>query len=133
MASNSSAQELAASAVAHSCEDAAPGAALRGGLLGDLSRAIVLRESVLRALDADRRRLLAIPDGAQLVTDLGAATMADLIVDQDYQGWLQDLQATGCYGAPTNDIHYRAAGPDSSAAAGANQRLAHAWAASGPA
>ena len=133
MASNSSAKELVATAVARSCAEAAPGIPLRGGLLGDLSRAISLRQSVLRALAADRVQLLAMPDGAQLVSDLSAATMADLAVDQDYQGWLQDLQATGCYSAPTNDIHYRAAGLDSSAAAGADQRLAQSWTVSGPA
>ena len=26
-----------------------------------------------------------------------------------YGDWLEDLQATGCYSAPTNDIHYREA------------------------
>jgi hypothetical protein len=133
MASNASAEGLAATAVARSCAQAAPGLPHRGGFLNDLGRAIVLRQSVLRALDVDRRRLLAMPHGAELVTDLTAATTADLTVDQDYQGWLQDLQATGCYSAPTNDIHYRAAGLGSSAAAVANQRLTQAWAVSDPA
>ena len=133
MASNSSAEELVATAVARSCAEAAPGIPLRRGLLGDLSRAISLRQSVLRALAADRVQLLAMADGAQLVSDLSAATMADLAVDQDYQAWLQDLQATGCYSAPTNDIHYRTAGRDSSAAAGTDERLAQAWTVSGPA
>jgi hypothetical protein len=133
MASNSNAEELVATAVARSCAQAAPGIPLRSGLLGDLSRAISLRQSVLRALAADRVQLLAMADGAQRVSDLSAATTANLTLDQDYQAWLQDLQATGCYSAPTNDIHYRTAGLDSSAAAGADERLAQAWTVSGPA
>ncbi len=68
-----------------------------------------------------------------MVSDLNAATLAELTVDQDDQGWLQDLQATGCYSAPTNDIHYRAAGLDAPAAAGADTRLADAWAVADPA
>ena len=133
MATSATAQELTATAVARSCTDAAPAAAMRGALLVDLNRAIGLRQSVLRSLEADRAELLGMPDGALLVNDLNAATLAELTVDQDDQGWLQDLQATGCYSAPTNDIHYRAAGLDAPAAAGADTRLAHAWAVADPA
>jgi hypothetical protein len=133
VATSATAQQLTATAVARSCTDAAPGAAMRGALLVDLDRAIGLRQSVLRSLEADRAELLGMPDGALLVSDLSAATLAELTVDQDDQGWLQDLQATGCYSAPTNDIHYRAAGLDAPAAAGADTRLAHAWAVADPA
>lgn len=133
MATSATAQQLTATAVARSCTDAAPGAAMRGALLVDLNRAIGLRQSVLRSLEADRAELLGMPDGPLLVSDLNAATLAELTVDQDDQGWLQDLQATGCYSAPTNDIHYRAAGLDAPAAAGADTRLADAWAVADPA
>jgi hypothetical protein len=133
MATSATAQQLTATAVARSCTDAAPGAAIRGALLVDLNRAIGLRQSVLRSLEADRAELLGMPDGGLLVNDLNAATLAELTVDQDDQGWLQDLQATGCYSAPTNDIYYRAAGLDALAAAGADTRLAHAWAMADPA
>ena len=95
--------------MAQSCQEATPGGTVRSALLGDLIRAIALRQAVLRTLEADRLQLLAMPEGALLATDLGAATTAELEMDQDYQGWLQDLQATGCYSAPTNDVHYRAA------------------------
>jgi len=132
MATSATAQGLTATAVARSCTDAAPGAMMRGELLVDLSRAIGLRQSVLSSLEADRTELLGIPNGALLVNDLNAATVAELTVDQDDQGWLEDLQATGCYSAPTNDIHYRAAGLDGPVAAGADMRLAHAWALADP-
>jgi hypothetical protein len=131
LATGSTAQLLTATAVARSCQEAAPGAAFRAALVGDLSRAIGMRQSVLRSLSADKVELLSIPDGALLVTDLSAATVAELSVEQQDRGWLQDLQATGCYSAPTNDIHYRAAGLDEPAAARADQRLAGAWAEAG--
>jgi hypothetical protein len=131
LTTSSSAQRLTATAVARSCRDAAPDAPSREALLGDLTRAVALRKSVLSALSADEGELLALPEGALLVTDLNTATVTGLGVEQEDQGWLQDLQATGCYSAPTNDIHYRAAALDAPAATGAAQRLARAWAEAG--
>ena len=40
----------------------------------------------------------------------------------------EDLQATGCYGAPTNDIHYRAATEASLPASVAKDRVVATWA-----
>ena len=77
MVTSATAQQLTATAVARSCTDAAPGAAMRGALLVDLNRAIGLRQSVLRSLEADRAELLGMPDGALLVDDLNAATLAE--------------------------------------------------------
>ncbi len=128
MATNTAAERLAASAVARSCQETAPGGAARTALVGDLGRAVALRRSVLRALASDRTVLLAVPDGEALGADLSAATTAALAVDEDDQGWLQDLQATGCYSAPTNDIHYRDAALATPVATGADQRLTAAWA-----
>ncbi len=128
MATGSTAQQLTATAVARSCAEAPPGARGRTALLGDLSRAIGLGQSVLQLLNADKAELLGIPGGSLLTSDLSQATTAELTVEQDYQGWLQDLQATGCYSAPTNDIHYRAAGLEAPVAAAADQRLAAEWA-----
>jgi hypothetical protein len=51
-----------------------------------------------------------------------------LSADQGYEAWLEDLQATGCYGAPTNDIHYHAATAASMAASVAKQRVVLIWA-----
>jgi hypothetical protein len=133
LATSTSAGHLTDTAVAQSCQEVTPGGTVRSALLGDLSRAIALRQAVLRTLEADRLQLLAMPEGALLATDLGASTTAELRMDQDYQGWLQDLQATGCYSAPTNDVHYRAAALGSPGAAGADERLAAAWAQLGPA
>jgi hypothetical protein len=128
MATNTAAEELAATAVASSCQVAAPGVAARAALLGDLNRAVALRSSVLRALAADRDDLLTMPDGELLVSDLSEATKAALAVDEDDQGWLQDLQATGCYSAPANDIHFREAASATRVATGAGQLLTAAWA-----
>jgi hypothetical protein len=125
---DTSAQGLVATATARACEEAPPGTSVRAALLGDLDRAVVLRQSVLRELGADRAERPTMPDGPALMNDLERATADGLTVDEEDQGWLQDLQATGCYGAPTNDIHYRAAALAAPAAAAAEQRLADAWA-----
>jgi hypothetical protein len=133
MAEDESAQTLAASAVAHPCEQASPGSPGRAALLGDMGRAVALRQAVLRAAGADKGELVVMPDGELLVADLRQAATTGLAVDKDEQGWLLDLQATGCYSAPTNDIHYRAAGLAAPAAAGAAGRLTATWARVDPA
>ena len=51
------------------------------------------------------------------MAELGQATAASLKVDEDYAAWLVDLQATGCFSAPTNDLHYVAATEAAPAAA----------------
>jgi hypothetical protein len=127
-----SAGQLELAAVDRSCQEAAPGAPARAVLLGDLSRAVALRQSVLRALRADTVEFLALPDGQLLTGDLAVAMKTGLTVDEDDQGWLQDLQATGCYSAPANDIHYRAASVAAMPAAAADRRLTAAWAAVDP-
>ena len=128
MASNARAARLAATAVARSCQEAAPGTPSRAVSLADLARVVTLRQSVLNTLGTNQSELLAMPDGELLVTDLSQATNAELTVDKDQRGWLQDLQATGCYSAPTNDIDYRAASVAVPAAVEAGQRLVTAWA-----
>jgi hypothetical protein len=131
MATNTTAAQLAATAVARSCQEASPGTSTRAVLLGDLGQAVALRRSVLRALAIDRAELATMPDGGLLITDITAATTAALAVDQDDQGWLQDLQATGCYSAPTNDLHYREAALAIPVATAADRRLTVAWAKAG--
>jgi hypothetical protein len=56
------------------------------------------------------------------------ATDASVQADAGYRAWLEDLQATGCYSAPTNDVHYRAATAASLVAGQAEEELAAGWA-----
>lgn len=128
LAVSASAHQLVAAAIGASCRPAPPGTASRQVLIGQVGRAAALRRSVLDGIAADRKGLLAMHDGRSLVGDLEDATEASLSADQGYEAWLEDLQATGCYGAPTNDIHYRAASEASLAATGAKQRLVAVWA-----
>ena len=128
LAESAQAHQLLAVAVSDACRPAAPAAATRQGLIAQVSRAVELRRSVLDGLASDRQRLLAINGGPSLVRDLDDATSASLSADQAYEAWLRDLQATGCYGAPTNDIHYRAASAGSLAASVAKERVVGIWA-----
>lgn len=132
MARDVAAQKLAEGAVAHPCRPASPASAARARSLGHLGRAVSLRQSVLRGIGADKGQLLGMPDGGRLVADLTKAARTGLAVDQDDQGWLRDLQATGCYSAPTNDIHFRAAALAGPAATRAAERVAADWAKAGP-
>jgi hypothetical protein len=83
--------------------------------------------SVLDRLSADESMLRALPSASGLVTDLRRATGARLQADTDYGSWLHDLQSTGCYSAPTNDIHYLEAQTATAAGDAAEHDLTGTW------
>ncbi|HXW81815.1 MAG TPA: hypothetical protein VEJ84_20085, partial [Acidimicrobiales bacterium] len=56
------------------------------------------------------------------------AATASLQAEQGYTAWVDDLQATGCYCAPTNDVHYLGAQAAQAMAASAQGQLAAMWA-----
>jgi hypothetical protein len=128
LSNSAQAHQLVAAALSSACQPAAPASAARQELIAEVKRAVDLRSSVLSGIAADRQPLLAMDGGQSLVLDLNAATEASLRADEGYEAWLEDLQATGCYGAPTNDLHYRAASESSLAATAAKQRLVGDWA-----
>jgi hypothetical protein len=128
LAKSAQAHQLASAAVSDSCRPAAPATSTREGLIIQVSRAVGLRRSVLTGIASYGQRLLKMNGGMSLVGDLDDATGASLLADQGYEAWLEDLQATGCYGAPTNDIHYRAASEASLAASVAEDRVVGIWA-----
>jgi hypothetical protein len=128
LATTASAHGLVVAAVTGSCEDGAPGSASRQTLISDLDKAIQMRVSVLDGTQVDRSSISEIPNGPLLMSELDQATATSLKVDQDYAAWLVDLQATGCFSAPTNDLHYMAATEASPAATRAAESLASSWA-----
>jgi len=102
----SDARRLTRATVGQACREQPPAAVARQALSGDLSRATTMSESVVALLRADRRRLLALSHGRALVSLVREVAGWSVTADAGYQAWLQDLQATGCYSAPTNDLHY---------------------------
>ncbi len=122
------AHQLLAAAVSGACKPTPPATTARQGLIAEVGRAVEMRRSVLDGIATSRPRLLAINGGPSLVSDLDHATSASLSADQGYEAWLEDLQATGCYGAPTNDIHYRDATEASAAASVAKEGVVRMWA-----
>ncbi len=114
-------------AVAGACRLSAPGAEYRQALVVQVGGAISLYESVL----AQARGKLSAGSwtgGRALGVQLVTADTRALGASEDFQAWLVDLQATGCYGGPTNDLHYQEAMAASKQALEASQRLASAWA-----
>ena len=128
LAESAQAHQLLAAAVSDACQPAPPATTTRQDLIVQASRAVEMRRSVLNGIASERQRLLAMNGGPSLVNDLDDATGASLSADQGYEAWLEDLQATGCYGAPTNDIHYRAATEASLVASVAKERVVAIWA-----
>jgi hypothetical protein len=128
LAESADAQQLVSIAVSDACQPAPPSTPTRQGLIVQVGRAVELRRSVLAGIAADRQQLLKMTGGPSLIGDLDDAGGASLSADQGYEAWLEDLQATGCYGAPTNDIHYRAATEASLAASVAKQSVVRMWA-----
>ncbi len=128
LAESAEAHQLVSAAVSAACQPAPPSTPTRQGLIVQVGRAVELRRSVLVDVASDRQQLLKMTGGPSLVGDLDDASGASLLADQGYEAWLEDLQATGCYGAPTNDIHYRAAIQASLAASVAKERVVGIWA-----
>jgi len=128
LASTAGAQRRAATALSTACRVAAPGVGPRQSGATQLSKAEATDRSVLVSLGARRGSLAALPGGAALADDLGQVAGESAQADADYRAWLLDLEATGCYGAPTNDIHYREASQVSLAASAAERHLADGWA-----
>jgi hypothetical protein len=80
-----------------------------------------------RALDRlGPLRLSAVPGGRVMSADLGLALSESIAADQDFIGWMQDIQDAGCPVRPGRDLSYQAA-LRASARAAADKRafLAH--------
>ncbi len=128
LATSATAHQLAQTAVDGPCRTAAPQSAARAGLLAQIAEADTLHRYVLQGVQADQAALARMPAGRALAVDLQRATDASVRADAAYRAWLEDLQATGCYSAPANDLHYRAATAASVAAGRAKEQLALRWA-----
>jgi hypothetical protein len=80
-----------------------------------------------RALDRlGTMRINAIPNSRLMSADLGLALRESIAADQDFIGWMQDIQDAGCPVRPAHDLSYQA-GLRASARAAADKRafLAH--------
>jgi hypothetical protein len=128
LGTSATAHKLVQTAVDGPCGTATPQSQARAGLVAQIGRADALHRYVLAGMQADQAALLKMPAGRALSIDLVRATDASIQADTAYAAWLDDLQVTGCYSAPTNDIHYRAATEASLAAGRAKAQLAAGWA-----
>jgi hypothetical protein len=75
-----------------------------------------------RALDRlGPLRLSAVPGGRVMSADLVLALRESIAADQDFIGWMQDIQDAGCPVRPAHDLSYQA-GLRASARAAADKR-----------
>ncbi len=114
---------LVRGAVDQACRPAAPQSRARALLVAQVGRAGDLYRQVLREVTADHVALSAMAGGGARSSALARAAEASAQAAGDYGAWLDDLQATGCYSAPTNDVHYRQAAAASRPAGRAEQPL----------
>lgn len=126
----SGAGALAGRAVAQACQETGPQSGARQVLVSDLGRAAAEDRTVLSTLSASRARLVIWSDGAgaKLFGSMETLAGASLIAAGDYKAWLLDLQSTGCYSAPENNLHYERASGASLAEERAAEHLAAVWA-----
>jgi hypothetical protein len=123
LATSADARRLARSAVGEACLTQAPGSFGRQRAAAQLSEAAAMSRSVVALAASVRDRLLAMPGGGALVALLDRVAEDSVRADVGYKSWVNDLQATGCYSAPTNDIHYGQAQKASAAGAVAQRQL----------
>jgi hypothetical protein len=123
LATSTDANRLARRGVGDACLTQAPGSLGRQKAAAQLSEAAAMSRSVVVLATSVRARLLAMPGGGPLVALLERAADDSVAADVGFESWVRDLQATGCYSAPTNDIHYGQAQQAAVAAAGAQRQL----------
>jgi hypothetical protein len=123
----SGADRLAARALAGACQVSAPASSARQALVTDLARAASSDRAVLSSLSASKRRLASWPASPTLWGWTATAALASLTVVGYDEAWLSDLQATGCYSDPANNLHYELAAGASAALSRAVSQLAEAW------
>ncbi len=93
-----------------------------------MAQAVRLDRSLLQEEVSAAAVLGRPPLGPSFGAQLATAVRSALVAEQAYAAWLVDLQGTGCYSAPTNDLHYEQAKAASAASRRAWQRLSSSWA-----
>jgi hypothetical protein len=123
LGTSATARGLVQNAVDGACRTTAPQSRARAELVAETGHAGAIYRQVLAAARADQELFTKVRGGAGLSADLVGATAAAARAAAAYGDWLEDLQATGCYSAPTNDLHYREATAAALTAAVATGRL----------
>jgi len=127
LAADNAARSHASAATAAACDMQAPGVAARGAALATLHEAVAVEDWVAATLAGDRARMLALRHGPALSTLLAQAARSSALADADLAMWVQDLDATGCYSAPTNNLHYQQAQLQLQVASSAQGQLESDW------
>lgn len=126
LSSLSGADRLTRLAVDAACAATSPGP--RQPAVSDLDQAEASDRAVLSSLDAGRARLATWPAATPLLGPIAQVARASLAVEGDYQAWVSDLEATGCFSAPRNDLNYEQAQIAASSQSAAAGQLARVWA-----
>jgi hypothetical protein len=95
-----------ASGLRGACLLAAPGSRYRGRFVAEEAQAAALSRGVLKLVTALAGRFDKLRGGGRLEALLRQFANSSLAASIGYEKWLEDLEATGCYSAPTNDVHF---------------------------
>ena len=125
LTSLSGADLLARQAVNGACQETGPGA--RKSAASQLERAEARDRAVLSTLNAGKARLASWSVASALLGRVAQVAEDSLAAEGDYASWLADLEATGCYSAPRNNLYYRRALVAVSAQVLATSKLLSAW------
>ncbi|HTV12883.1 MAG TPA: hypothetical protein VME20_13590 [Acidimicrobiales bacterium] len=112
----SQAEKYQLAAVADACATQPPGTAPRSVTQRQLSAAVVAQQEILALVRGASLRLSSMPQGTAVVGLLESLLAASLRAGSNYLAWVTDLQATGCYSAPNNNLHYLQALPEAATA-----------------
>ena len=123
LAAGTTAQALVQTAISGACRPATPQSTARAALIAEIGHAGAIYRQVVAGARADQALFSEMAGGPGLSTDLVEATSASARAAAAYGDWLEDLQATGCYSAPKNDLHYQEATAAALVASHAEARL----------
>ena len=121
----SGANEEAGRIVAAGCQVSSPASPARQALVSQLTGLVNADSALLSDLVSARSRLSAW--SGLLFTRTSGLTQASLVAIVDYRTWLQDLQATGCYSAPGNNLNYEQAQKAASAEGKDAREVSSVW------
>jgi len=106
VAATNSAQAVVRAAVGQACSSQPPASPPRQALVVGVGQALSTERAVFSLVRQDAAELSSLPRGPLFVSQLERLSAQASAAAGSYRAWLEDLQVTGCYSAPTNNLDY---------------------------
>ncbi|HMK97817.1 MAG TPA: hypothetical protein VK425_09750, partial [Acidimicrobiales bacterium] len=124
VSATNSAQAEVQTEVAQGCRSQPPASPSRQALVVGVGEALSTERAVFSLVRADAAPLSSLPQGPFFVSLMERLSSQAAAAAGSYRAWLADLQATGCYSAPTNNLDYLVAEREEAGLAGLAGQLA---------